>query len=200
MLDLLTAVPKICLTIKASNSRYVLTILLWMFISFQSVAKPDKKQEEVTTAFVYQITKYVQWPKSTTHSDQPTLTICVIENGDEEQFDSFKTIENQRSDGRSIVIKSISDPQSLVTNSDPKEQCEVVVINKPKWQELTSEELTELSKSSLLIGSSKEFLQYGGTLSLVMVNNKIKIFINAKALVNSTFKIESRLKALAKVI
>jgi translation elongation factor P/translation initiation factor 5A len=100
--------------------------------------------------------------------------------------------------GHAIEVIQIQNKQQLFNRSG--NNCEVLYSTYQEWQVLSNEEIAQLTQTTLLIGSSKKFLKQGGMLALVTVNNKMKIYINPKNIVNTPIKLESRLKALAKSI
>jgi hypothetical protein len=170
-----------------------------MVLPFRIQASGDEyKKAQLTAAFIYQITKFTQWPTVFFGASNPTFSICLLGKKEEQLYQSLGALETKMAQGHVIEVIHIQNKQQLFNRSG--NNCEVLYSTSQEWQILSKEEITRLTQTTLLIGGSKSFLKKGGMLALVTVNNKLKIFINPKNVANTPIKLESRLKALAKSI
>ena len=156
------------------------------------------KKAQLTAAFIYQITKFTLWPETLFAKNNPSFAICVLGQAEEELYQYLTELEKKSTQGYKIEVVNLNDKQELFGLSD--NNCKVLYATDEQWQDLTEQEIVELTQSSLLIGTSKRFLQHGGMLSLIIIDNKMKIFINGTNLAKTPIKLESRLKALAKSV
>jgi hypothetical protein len=176
-------------------------IKLWLVISLSlfseaTLANEEDNQAKLTAAFIYQITKFVKWPSIVQNVETQTISLCLLGDFKSSTLRHFQLLENKVSQGKKIKL-------NVITSSIAKREnirCEIFFAQQSEWQNYTANELEALSKQSLLIGSTREFLQNGGMMSLVLVKNKMKIFFNADVIAKTTIKIESRLKALATML
>jgi translation elongation factor P/translation initiation factor 5A len=170
-----------------------------MVLPFRLQATGDvNKKAQLTAAFIYQITKFTKWPAALFGSSNPSFSICVLGKKETQLYQFLGALETKMAQGHAIEVIQIQNKQQLFNRSG--NNCEVLYSTYQEWQVLSNEEIAQLTQTTLLIGSSKKFLKHGGMLALVTVNNKMKIYINPKNIVNTPIKLESRLKALAKSI
>jgi hypothetical protein len=177
----------------------LLLVSVLMVLPFRLQASgDDNKKAQLTAAFIYQITKFTQWPKILFGASNPSFSICVLGKKTVPLYEFLGSLETKMAQGHVIEVIQIQNKQQLFNRSG--NNCEVLYSSNQEWQTLSNEEIAQLTQTTLLIGGNKEFLKQGGMLALVTVNNKMKIFINPKNIANTPIKLESRLKALAKSI
>ena len=180
----------------------ILSLLLsWLLVlpSYKIYALDTVDSEaQLTAAFIYQITKFTQWPEDLFAADNQAFSICILDQQDTPLYKYLSPLESKSTQGRSIEIVLLKNRQALFQRQG--DICEVLFISNNEWQDLSGQEVKQLSQTSLLIGSSKGFLHKGGMLALIVIENKMKIFINSSSVGDTPIKLESRLKALAKSI
>lgn len=185
------------LLIKNSFFRFLACILLLQSEKLYAIENIDTKAQ-LTAAFIYQITKFTLWPEKIFVANNQSFSICVLGQPDSVLFEYLSALETKSSQGRPIEIVRLKNKQELLERVD--NTCEVLFTSTEVWENLSEQEVSQLSQTTLLIGTSKHFLQLGGMLALIVVDNKMKIFINSSNIENTPIKMESRLKALAKSI
>lgn len=153
---------------------------------------------QLTAAFIYQITKFTLWPEILFAKSNPSFSICVLGQAEEKLYQYLSELESKSTQGYNIEVVKLKDKQQLSQISG--DNCKVLYATDEQWESLTKEEIAQLTQTTLLIGASKRFLQLGGMLALLIVDNKMKIFINSTNIEKTPIKLESRLKALAKLV
>ena len=153
---------------------------------------------KLTAAFIYQITKFTLWPDSLFKSNNPVFTICVLGNIEEILYTHLTELEKKSTQGYQIKLLQLDNNQQLFDGSS--NNCKVLYATDEQWKDLTSKQINNLTQTTLLIGNSTDFLEHGGMLALLVVNNKMKIFINSINIDKTPIRLESRLKALAKAV
>jgi hypothetical protein len=177
----------------------LLLISVLMVIPFRLQATGDvNKKAQLTAAFIYQITKFTKWPAALFGSSNPSFSICLLGREEVQLYQFLGALETKMAQGHVIEVIQIQNKDQLFNRSG--DNCEVLYSTHQQWQGLSKDEIATLTQTTLLIGGNKQFLKQGGMLALVTVNNKMKIFINPKNIANTSIKLESRLKALAKSI
>ncbi|WP_448568105.1 YfiR family protein [Thalassotalea ganghwensis] len=157
------------------------------------------KEDKLTVAFIYQITKFALWPTSEkTQQEELPIALCAVGNISKEMKSGFEEIINKYSQKRPLTFSQISDVNNLVI--EKPSNCDLLYFPANSWQSLSQQQLTALSKASLTIGKDKQFLKSGGLLSLILIDNKMKIFLSHKVLANSDIKLQSRFIALTKSV
>ncbi|MDP2561212.1 YfiR family protein [Psychrobium sp. 1_MG-2023] len=157
----------------------------------------NSSQEQLTAAFVYQITKFAQWPKASQSLPNNSFSICIFGEPSPTLRQYFRALEQKTTQGKPITYSEFMNKQQL-KNSNAS--CQILYIINHHQEHLNEQDIINLSKNTLLIGQSKAFLAQGGMLSLVIINRKMKILISQNNIERSNIKLQPRLKALAKVI
>ena len=181
--------------------RFYLVILLMSLglLSSSVNAKVDiDHKAQLTAAFIYQITKFTLWPETLFAKNNPSFSICVLGQAEKQLYQYLSELESKSTQGYNIEVVQLKDKEQLFELSG--NNCKVLYATDEQWVGLTEEEITQLTQTTLLIGTSKRFLQLGGMLALLIVDNKMKIFINSTNIEKTPIKLESRLKALAKLV
>lgn len=190
------------MNLKRLMSRCLLGLVLINWVLFRApnihAVEENQLKAQLTAAFIYQITKFTLWPESFFSINNPTFSICVLGQAEPQLYQYLSELENKSTQGYSIVVRQLTDKQYLLER--PENNCEVLYATDEEWENLSKQQIIQLTQTTLLIGTSKRFLERGGMLALIIIDSKMKIFINALNIENTPIKLESRLKALAKTI
>lgn len=169
-----------------------LTICVLVAGAAQSSGAADPASEyEVKAAFLYNFTKFVEWPDTAFTDDKAPVVICIFGN------DPFGTaldpMESMSAQGRKFLIKRCKSLDQLRT-------CHVVFISQSERDRLATI-LAYLAKSgALTIGDMEGFAEAGGMINLYEAGNKIRFAINVDAAQSAGLRISSQLLALAKIV
>jgi hypothetical protein len=189
---------KLILKVKVWYIRFWLILSMSCYSSLALANEENENKAKLTAAFIYQITKFVEWPALAKENKTTPISLCLIGKMQSSTLHYFQLLESKTSQGRRIILNIIL--SSKAPSELKKVNCEIFYAQQSEWQNYNTNELEALSERSLLIGSTKAFLHNGGMMSLVLVRNKMKIFFNADVIAKTPIKIESRLKALATML
>ncbi|MGS2721440.1 YfiR family protein [Paraglaciecola aestuariivivens] len=156
------------------------------------------QKAQLTAAFIYRITKFTTWPTSVFSAEMPSFNICVIASPEDSVTRFIADLDNKTTQGYQINVVQLLNKQQLFAQYP--ERCQVIYALEANWLTFTQQEMSELAKTALMIGTSKRFLREGGMLALIVVSNKMKIYINLENFEDTSIKLETRLKALAKTL
>jgi hypothetical protein len=167
--------------------------LILLFLLISSVASRVRAEEEIYTeyevkaAFLYNFTRFVEWPESSSQKD--SFMIGVL--GDDPFAEILEqTIHDKSVQGRKILIHKYQDLNNLGS-------CDILYIgNFSRFP--VDKVLSHISSPGILtIGDSNDFMQKGGMIHLYLLDNKLRFEINLKAAAHSGLKISSKLLSLA---
>jgi hypothetical protein len=184
-----------------TNSRFFTLYIICLLLFFSSTvnALEDKKlKAKVTTAFIYQITKFTQWPNQTPSANNH-FNLCLLGSIDKNLRNSFEILTTKKINKRLIKIVAFDKAEQLLLKMKSKETFCHLIFSSQGWQVIPEVIINQLHKKALLISNSTASLMEGGMIALVVFNKKMTIFINPHNLSQSPIKLESRLKALTKV-
>jgi hypothetical protein len=170
------------------NSALIFALLLFTF-PFQLPGQESENDDLASTmkaVFIYNFTKYIEWPDSDTTG---CFKIGVI--GNSSIITPLKNIEKEKRVNK-IKIK-------IITINDPREikDCRILLIDKSEKHRL-ADILSEISgKNILTIGDTPDFAASGMAINFIVINEKIKFEINSDALNRAGLKASSHLLKLA---
>ncbi|MBN1845133.1 MAG: YfiR family protein [Sedimentisphaerales bacterium] len=185
------------------------------------LSEKKSKEYEIKSAFIYNFLKFIDWPKSKSEQSAgqneadapeakdkvPPITIGFL--GDADRFNACKVIDKKKVGGKQIhmVLLTIPSKQDL---KDPKsspviqalQRCDVLFIctNRPGGSE--SPDLPMLLQPTrkqpiLTIGEEANFLEQGGMLNFIVVENKIRFETNLDAAQQEGFQVKAQLLKLS---
>jgi hypothetical protein len=144
-------------------------------------------ERAVKVAFVFNLTKYVEWP-------QVTHEVVIGFVGDSPMGETLeKMLAGKTSDSRPIhVLLSPSDEQLA--------QCNVFYIADASPKKIHAALDKVRNKNILTVGDSDVFAREGGMVGLVTVGQQIQIQVNLRAAQDSQIKLSSRLLNLSTLV
>lgn len=165
---------------------------LWQLIGLVAYATAvhanTTKEYFVKAAFVYNFTKFVQWPDSIVLSQQNNLNICVAG-------------KDTLSKARSIFNEATTSSLTLTLLEDNEWQgkdvyCHIVYISKKTTSVSTL--LQSIGNEPILtVGETEDFIKQGGIIGFVNKNNKVKLTINNQAARKAGLRIDPQLLEIA---
>jgi len=162
---------------------------------------------QVKAAFIYNFTKFVDWPKEKVADSKDVITIGII--GKDPFGNAFDPIEGKQVKNCRVVVKRFKGFKEL-TGSAGKDtgrlereikalrKCHVLfVCSSEKKQRKQILELVE-GCSVLTVGDVESFLKAGGVINFFISEEKVRFEINATVARQAKLKIRSQLLRLAK--
>jgi hypothetical protein len=147
---------------------------------------------EVKAAFLFNFTKFVEWPDSSFSDAQAPIVIGII--GDDPFGDSLtRIVAGQKAQGRTIAIIKYR-------REDDLRRSHVVFISASERPH-SAEILAALRGASVLTVSDIDgFAETGGMMQFVMQENRVHFIVNLDAATQSKLRVSAKLLALARVI
>ena len=152
-------------------------------------AQVAASEYEVKAAFLYNFTKFVEWPESAFRDEIDPFWICVV--GDDPFGKSLRAVvEGQEVEGRQIKLRPMNDLQ------DPT-GCHLLFLGRTERQR-TADVLAAAREGNVLtVGEAEGFLEQGGVIQFTLDNGKVRFDINPGAAERVGLKISSKLLRLA---
>ncbi len=171
----------------------LLLVVGFLLISVCPVRAGEREaaEYEVKAAFLYNFAKFTEWPAGSFAGDQASLTICVL--GDDPFGKAFNPIRAKTVKNRPVVIREVAD-------ADAAGGCHMLFIAASEQPHVDAI-LGSLGKRSVLtVSDMKKFVQSGGMISFVMVDDKVRFEINNGAADRAGLKISSQILKLARTV
>lgn len=161
-------------------------IIILIFIGTIQVNAAPPKSSEVEAVFIYKFLQFIEWPE---HKDDSNFNICTL--GESEINDSIGIIDLKDMNGSSIkVLKKIK--------NEDRSKCRVIYIG--EIEDKYEKEILKFSQknSILTVSNKKGFLESGGIINFLIIDNRVNFEINFKEAKKSGIKISSKLLRTAK--
>jgi len=170
-------------------------IACWLFSNASPRALPlDEESVEypVKLAFLYNFTKFVDWPPNSYHSPDTPLVICIVGH------DPFSPdIEGEL---RSRTVGSHPIEVRTLRPSDIMSVCHMVFV--PATEKDDAARIVSIlnGSSTLTVGESEGFAVRGGIINLMAEGNKLHFEVNLLAADRAGLKISAKMLALARIV
>ena len=149
------------------------------------------RAEQIKAAFIYNFTKFTNWPDNAFASSDTPLTLCTF--GAEGLHSALHRIQGKRVKSRTLTTRH---PFSV----EEFNQCHLIFFGaaaKPRLRNF----LRDLEHRPILtIGDVPRFIGDGGIINLETVNGKIRIEINVAAAEQAGLRFSSKLLRLSNVV
>jgi hypothetical protein len=158
-----------------------------------SAAQTGQASEyDVKAAFLFNFTKFVEWPESSFSDPAAAIVIGII--GDDPFGDSLtRIVAGQTAQGRWIAIRK-------ERFGDDLRRCQILFISISERQH-SAQILNSLQDASVLTVSDIDgFAEAGGAMQFVTADNRVRFVVNLDAARQSKLRVSAKLLALARVI
>ena len=173
------------------------TLLLISPPGLRVATAQDMEEYAVKSAFIFNFTKFVQWPENTFSGDKQVYHILVF--GSAEVARQLIAIDGQNN-GKGIIRVHHSNPET-VEKDETFPQCQIVFISKeihpPECQRILRH--TE-GKPILSIGETRNFSRMGGIINFFTKDDRLHFEINAQTARLCGLQISFRLLRIAFIV
>lgn len=173
--------------------------LLALLVALLAVARvalgddlPPSREYQLKAAFLYNFTKFVDWPGASFSSPHDPIVIGVL--GPAEFSATLERIVQDRQvNGRAILVKRVA-------TADGAGAVHVLFVTAAE-DALFEQIRAEFATSPILIvGESDSFWALGATIAFVLEEDKVRFEIDASAAERSGLRISAQLQKLARAV
>lgn len=179
------SIPRVCVRLLAG----------WLLLlpSPAARAQSDNTVEyPVKLAFLYNITKFVEWPADAFHDPNSPLVICVV-GTDPFRAELEQELRRRSAGGRPIDLKR-------VRPSDDLRDCQIAFVPAAEEKKAVSIAASLKGSSTLTVSETEGFAERGGMINLTVENNNLHFEINLAAARQNRLTISSKVLALARIV
>ena len=168
-------------------ARHFCSLLLLCYFLAPAIAPGASLEYQVKAAFLFNFTKFVQWPSTAFADANSPFLICIFGS------DPFgraldDIIEGESVQGHKITVQRI--------NTETPQACHVLYSSEntmPPWS-------IPASSSVLTVGEGDRILSHGGVIAFVIDNGRVRFDISVKAASKQGLKLSSKLLSVARNI
>jgi hypothetical protein len=174
-------------------SRWIIPCCLTLSILPTALAQSGEGVEyPVKLAFLYNFTKFIEWPSASYHDPGASLTICIVGH---DPFD--RDLEEQL---RARKVKGHPVGLRTLRPDDSPAGCHIVFVPATE-NALTAKIVRDLKGSSALtVGETAGFALLGGIINLTVESNRVRFEVNLPAAPRSGLKISSHLPNVVEIV
>ena len=152
-------------------------------------AQAAAPEYDVKALFLFNFTKFVEWPQAAFTDEHSPLKLCVL--GENPFAKAVKVLADEEVGGRKLTFQHLESGNSLET-------CHVLFISRSERDRLP-QILAGLHNAPVLtVSEMPAFIEQGGMINFILEGSKVRFDINQEAAERAGLKISSRLLALAK--
>lgn len=145
---------------------------------------PQASESDVKAAYLYQFTKYIEWPDGAAGASD-TLTMCVA--GDMGVAKGLQKIaSDEAGSGRKVVVRQ--DPDVAATAD-----CRVLFVGRVDDQRFAGLVKALAGKPTLIAGDDLSILRRGGIVAFVVQDKKVRFGVSLTAAEAAHLKVSSQL-------
>jgi hypothetical protein len=172
------------------------TVLAGLFLlaawRFEASAAADSAEYQVKAAFLFNFTKYVEWPSNAFSGANSPFIIGIV-GKDPFGGQMEKTLEGKTVDGHGFTVRRYRQPADIG-------DCHVLFISDSE-KDRVGRILAKVGDSpTLTVSDIGNFARLGGAIGFVVEDERVRFDINTEAAQHAGLKISSRLLALAKSV
>ena len=167
---------------------------LWLAGGWATAAESAAgvSEYQVKAAFIYNFTKFTDWPASSFPSAGAPIVIGIV---GEDPFGKIMDdiVRGEVVRGRRLVVKRYRADEDL-------RGCHVLFISRSERERL-DQLLGQLKgRPVLTVGDTSGFAEQGGTVNLLVVDKTVKLVINQAAAARAGLQISAKLLKLARLV
>jgi hypothetical protein len=152
---------------------------------------PLNRGYQVKAVFLFNFTQFVDWPPRAFPEANSPLIIGILGN---DPFGPYldATVANENIKGHPLVVRRSHEVEDL-------EQCQILYIS-PSFKNIEKLISKLNGRSILTVSDAPNFIQQGGMIKFLTVDNKIHLQINPKKAEAAGISISSKLLSLAEIV
>lgn len=174
---------------KLAAMTVVTIILLSTFSPAAGGGVPSATEYQVKAAFLYNFTKFVEWPGDATSG--PTLCVGVL--GKDPFGEAIEGLKGKMAKGRKIKVMRFR-------RAEEAKDCDLLFVSASEKGHLTQILKNLQNSRALTVADQEGFCEAGGMINLVPVGNKVGFEVNVAAASRSRVRMSSHLLKLANKI
>lgn len=177
------------------NKYLTLTKILVLICFFNIHAIPQTSEYHVKSVFLWRIAKYIDWPTQSKITDESKPLILSILGKD-----NFGKVLELVYSSRDKKIKNKIVKIQYITELSQIKGCNILYISYSERRRLDKILSYVKGKPILTVGDTKNYGKKGVHINFYSDQNKTKFELNESSAISEGFKIDYRLRNIAKIV
>ncbi len=149
-------------------------------------------EAELKGAFIFNFGKYVEWPAEALGASPGELILCLV-GPQNELFNVLSEKQGKTVQSRVLRVRAARRDENLKT-------CHLLVIDESEGEHIEGILRRSAGNPVLTINGSGRFLEAGGIIGLVTVDDKLRFDVNLTAARKNNLVVSSSLLRLARTV
>jgi len=170
-------------------------IACWVLLiaSPNALSQKDEGAEyPVKLAFLYNFTKFIEWPPKSYPAPSAPLLICIVGHDPFSQVLEAE-LRTRNVDGHPVEVKTLKP-------NDKLSLCQIVFVPATEKQHVGRIVSGLRGSSTLTVGETDGFAVQGGIINLTVEANRVHFEVNRLAAERAGLKVSSGLLSIAKIV
>lgn len=167
--------------------------MAWMLLcpagTVSAADSPASKEYQIKAAFIYNFTKFVDWPAAA-FPDKGTPIVIGVLGTNPFGGELNAAVEGRRVNGRELIVRPVSTAAEI-------EAVHVLYIGSSESARVPELLRSIRSKAVLTVGEKESFSRDGGVVSFLLEGDKVRFSINMDAAEAAGIKVSAQLQKLA---
>ncbi len=169
----------------------LISVLICMASALDPFAWAGELENKVKAAYVYNFTKFTDWPGVTEAELTDPIRICFV--GSDPLRTLLGELNNRQAKGRQIKIVRLKDINTLSS-------CDMIYISRSEEHQLQLILQRLQSTPVLTVSDITQFSRKGGMIGFVTENERVKVEVNLRNVNQAGLKVSAKLLEVARVI
>lgn len=166
-------------------------LLIGMTSVLHPVAWAGELENKVKSAYIFNFTKFIDWPGETGAETAEPVRICFV--GSDPLRTLLGELNNRQVKGRAIKIVRFKDVNTISA-------CDLIYISRSEERQLPLILQRLQGMPVLTVSDIPQFSQKGGMIGFVTENERVKVEINQRNVRQAGLKVSAKLLEVARVI
>lgn len=146
----------------------------------------------IKAAYVYNLTKFVEWPPQVYKNGADPIVICVAGQSPIQEA-LLEAVKGERIDGRTLIVQQFP-------AAEQARACHVLFVSVSDRKRTRSILEDFKTQGTLTVGETEGFLDEGGAVNFKLDGNRVHIEVNLNAVERHGLRISPKLLSLARVV
>lgn len=155
-------------------------------------AAPAASEYDVKAAFLFQFSRFVEWPPESFASANAPLTICIMGRN------PFGSTLHEISQGESVQAHALE--VRVHEELEDLDGCHIVFVNHSAGPPASQVLAYLAGKRVLTVGDGADFTQLGGVIGFVNVDGKVRLQVNRNSAETAQLRISAKLLRVAEQV
>ncbi|HEY3486806.1 MAG TPA: YfiR family protein [Gammaproteobacteria bacterium] len=167
----------------------LLSLALLVLLPAQAVPTPAVEYQ-VKASLVFNFMHFVEWPEETFKNHSGDIAVCLI--GRDVYGNALRVLQGEVVQGKKLTVKTYDEWTANLADS-----CQVIILSEQGGDNMQEILAFLADKSVLTIGENPEFLQKGGIIRFVIIDDTVQFEVNLATAKQARLVISSKLLRLA---